>query len=93
MDAKRSMEGRFAKMPTLIGGCVALVALAAGILARVEPITIVQRAGLAFILGVFLTQLWYVFFTVRVQKLSPPKHRSEDEDAFASSAPTESKAA
>jgi hypothetical protein len=50
----------------LIGGLAALVALAAGILASVEPVTIVLRAALAFMLGAILTQMWYVFFTVRV---------------------------
>ena len=53
-------------VPKLIGGMSALVALAAGILAKVEPVTCVMRAGLAFLLGLVATQVWYVFFTVRV---------------------------
>lgn len=55
-------------MPTVVGGLAALAALAAGILGRVEPVTIVGRAGLAFLLGWVLTHVWYVFFTVRVQE-------------------------
>lgn len=55
-------------VPKLVGGLSALVALAAGILARVEPVTCVSRAGLAFLLGFVATQVWYVFFTVRIQK-------------------------
>ena len=54
-------------MPKLVGGLAALVALAGGILAHVEPITCIARSALAFILGWLLTQLWYVFFTIRVQ--------------------------
>lgn len=53
-------------MPTLIGGILALVALAAGILSRVEPVASIERAALAFLLGWLLTHVWYVFFTVRI---------------------------
>lgn len=55
-------------VPKLVGGMSALVALAAGILAKVEPVTCVSRAGLAFLLGFVATQVWYVFFTVRIQR-------------------------
>ena len=55
-------------VPKLVGGMSALVALAAGILAKVEPVTCVTRAGLAFLLGFIATQVWYVFFTVRVHQ-------------------------
>lgn len=55
-------------VPKLVGGLSALVALAAGILAKVEPVTCVSRAGLAFLLGFVATQVWYVFFTVRIQQ-------------------------
>lgn len=64
-------------MPKLIGGIAALVALAAGILAHVDPVATVQRAALAFILGSLATQVWYVFFTVRIQRLG---HNSQDEN-------------
>jgi hypothetical protein len=53
-------------MPTLIGGILALVALAAGILSHVEPVASIERALLAFVLGWMLTHVWYVFFTVRI---------------------------
>lgn len=53
-------------MPKLVGGLAALVALAAGILGSVEPVTTIGRAALAFLLGSLGTSLWYVFFTVRV---------------------------
>lgn len=68
-------------MPKVIGGFAALVALAAGILQNVEPITSVQRAALAFVLGAFLTQLWYVFFTVRVSYITKTE---DDEDEMES---------
>ncbi|MFY9233548.1 MAG: hypothetical protein WAO58_03720 [Fimbriimonadaceae bacterium] len=54
-------------MPTLIGGLAALAALAAGILANVDPLACTWRACLAFLLGWTGTQVWYVFFTVRIQ--------------------------
>ncbi len=55
-------------MPNLVGGLAALMALAAGILWRVDPVAILGRAALAFLLGWLLTQIWYVFFTVRVER-------------------------
>lgn len=57
-------------MPIVIGGIAALVALAAGILGEIDPVTSLTRAGLAFAVGWFGTQVWYVFFTVRAQSLS-----------------------
>lgn len=60
-------------MPNLVGGLAALVALAAGILQQVEPVATIGRAGLAFLLGWLLTQVWYVFFTVRVERGSTDK--------------------
>lgn len=62
-------------MPKLVGGLAALVALAGGILAHVEPFTCIARSALAFILGWLLTQLWYVFFTIRVH---PGKANTEE---------------
>lgn len=56
-------------MPTVVGGLAALVALGAGILGHVEPVTMVGRASLAFLLGWVLTNVWYVFFTVRVHQV------------------------
>lgn len=62
-------------MPKVVGGLAALVALAGGILSNVEPYTCLLRAFLAFLLGWMLTQLWYVFFTIRVQ---PGNHAAEE---------------
>jgi hypothetical protein len=52
----------------VIGGLAALVALAAGILSNVDPVAIMWRATLAFFLGWLGTQVWYVFFTVRIRQ-------------------------
>lgn len=65
-------------MPTVVGGLAALMALAAGILAKVEPVTTIGRAGLAFVLGWVLTHVWYVFFTVRVERGSTDNRASAD---------------
>jgi hypothetical protein len=54
-------------LPKVIGGLAALIAIAGGIIAHVDPVTSLWRAGLVFLLGWVLTQVWYVFFTVRVQ--------------------------
>ncbi len=54
-------------MPMLVGGLAAFVALAAGILSQVEPVASIQRACLAFVLGWVGTNVWYVFFTVRIE--------------------------
>ena len=55
-------------MPKLVGGLAALVALAAGILAHVDPMATLWRATLAFFLGWAGTQVWYVFFTVQNER-------------------------
>lgn len=47
---------------------MALAALAAGILSNVDPATCLLRGLIAYVTGLFLTQLWYVFFTIRVQR-------------------------
>lgn len=59
------------KMPKLVGATMALVALAASILAGVGPIDCLVRALIAYFVGRFATQLWYVFFTIRVERGSP----------------------
>jgi hypothetical protein len=51
-------------MPFAIGGSAALVALAAGILAHVDPITSLWRAALALVLGWVGANLWYVITTM-----------------------------
>ena len=55
-------------MPKLVGGILALVALGSSLLAHADPITCLLRGATAFIVGIISTQIWYVFFTVRVQK-------------------------
>lgn len=45
---------------------MALVALAAGTLSGVDPVQCVVRAIIAYFVGALATQLWYVFFTIRV---------------------------
>ena len=50
-------------MPFAVGGLAALVALAAGILAHVDPLTSLWRAALALVLGWIGANLWYVITT------------------------------
>ena len=73
-------------MPGVVGGLLALAALAAGILAQVEPTSCLLRAVVAFLIGRFGTQLWYVFFTVRVQEAGSESlliERTESDEARA----------
>ena len=48
------------KMPFVVGGFAAMVALAAGILAQVDPLTSLWRAALAFVLGWLGASVWSV---------------------------------
>jgi hypothetical protein len=50
-------------MSFVIGGFAALVALAAGILANVDPVTSLWRAALAFALGWIGANIWYAVTT------------------------------
>lgn len=60
-------------MPKLIGGLAALTALAAGVFARVDPMACLERAGIAFLVGVFGTQLWNGLFTSPVGHVKTKK--------------------
>lgn len=53
-------------MPKVIGGLLALIALSASLLAGVDPWGTLLRGFIAYVVGLFLAQLWYVFFTIRV---------------------------
>lgn len=47
---------------------MAIAALAASMFAGVGPLDCLIRGVIAFAVGVVATQLWYVFFTIRVQR-------------------------
>lgn len=66
-------------MPKVVGGILALFALGASILSQVDPVTSLVRGGIAYGIGVILTQLWYVFFTIRVNP--EPDRSSQAEQA------------
>jgi len=50
-------------MPFVVGGFASLVALAAGILGQVDPLTSLGRAAIVFVLGWIGANLWYVLTT------------------------------
>ncbi len=54
-------------------------------LAEVDPITCLTRGLIAYWVGSIFTQLWYVFFTIRVQKAS--ELATEDAEAVQSGEP------
>ena len=67
-------------MPKLIGGLAALTALAAGVFAKVDPVACMERAGIAFLVGVFGTQLWNGLFTSPVGHVSRKKGPEPESD-------------
>ncbi|MBV6503882.1 MAG: hypothetical protein AKCLJLPJ_01976 [Fimbriimonadales bacterium] len=81
-------------MPKLIGLCCALVALAGGIVAHVEPGTALLRAAIAFVAGSLLTQFWYVFLAARITSATELLQTTMDtEEAPSPEAEAEEKAA
>lgn len=67
----------------VVGGLSALVALAAGVLAHVDPITSLWRAVIAFILGWIGVGIWQAVIGVRepsvadVEPISAPPGEAE----------------
>lgn len=68
-------------MPSLIGALTAFVALAAGILSHVDPVASIGRACLAYLLGWIATNVWYVFFTVRIEPISADRGSTSETSA------------
>lgn len=54
-------------MPKLVGAAAALIAIFAGIIAEVDPVLCLQRAGLAFLLGWLAGKIWYVLFSAGIK--------------------------
>lgn len=65
-------------MPKIVGGMMALAALSASIFAGVGPVETLIRGLVAYLVGLLATQLWYVFFTIRVERSSDEKHQEGD---------------
>lgn len=66
-------------MPKVVGGLMAIFALAASMFAGVGPMDCLLRGVVAFITGSLLTQFWYIYFTIRVQKGEQVKQASSSE--------------
>jgi|GEM_PF-3881774 len=71
-------RGQF--LPKLIGLLCALVALAACVLAKVDPAVSLLRALLAFIAGSMVTKAWYVLIAARVTDAPPDAEFQETEE-------------
>lgn len=52
-------------MPVLVGGLAAIVALAAGIMGNVDPVTTVIRSSLAFLLVWFAAKMWQAILSTQ----------------------------
>lgn len=87
--SQNGAAGKGLDLPTLIGGLAALIALAAGIIYSVDPLAMLWRAALAFLLGSIATQLWYVFFTVRVSGVNLHHEAIAEEYVETTDAPAE----
>ena len=69
-------------MPFVVGGIAAMVALAAGVLAKVDPASCLMRALLAFVLGWIAGQLWHVILILVSQNAKwTPKESAAEQDA------------
>jgi hypothetical protein len=55
-------------MPKVIGGLLALIALATSTVTGADAFTTLTRGAIAYFVGMFLASLWYVFFTIRVAR-------------------------
>jgi hypothetical protein len=73
MGGLRVPQASEIRMPTLIGGLLALVALATSVFVGVDPLSCIIRGAIAYLVGVACTQLWYVFFAARVLRREEPK--------------------
>jgi hypothetical protein len=51
-------------MPFVIAGIAAMIALVGGVLAKVDPVSCLTRALLAFFLGWIAAQLWQVILVL-----------------------------
>lgn len=63
--------------PRFIGAIVALVALVAGILARIEPMLCLQRAAIAFGVGWLAGSIWQVVVDLTVKPVSEVEQETE----------------
>ena len=67
-------------MPFIVGGIAALVALVGGVLAKIDPVSCLIRALLAFFLGWIAAQLWQVILVLVGQNRVPAKEEDESEE-------------
>lgn len=67
-------------LPKLIGLLCALVALAACVLAKVDPGPSALRALIAFAVGSLLTQAWYAFIATRLVPSRQEEEESEEQE-------------
>ncbi len=51
-------------MPFIVAGIAAMIALVGGVLAKVDPVSCLTRALLAFFLGWIAAQLWQVILVL-----------------------------
>jgi hypothetical protein len=78
---KEDVPSRTVAMPRLIGAFAALVALVAGILARIDPVVCLQRAAIAFALGWLGGQVWHALCTVT--RMPPETGTARDREPVA----------
>ena len=67
-------------MPFIVGGIAALVALVGGVLAKIDPVSCLIRALLAFFLGWIAAQLWQVILVLVGQNRVPAPAGDDSEE-------------
>ena len=68
-------------MPKVIGLLCALFALAAAVIGEVATPIALARAAIAFILGVFLAQMWYALLAPRLIERADAGKNADKEPA------------
>jgi len=70
-------------MPRFVGALAALVALAAGILARIDPLVCLERAAIAFAVGWTVGLVGKIVFEAVQRKPSPEEATAADDESVA----------
>lgn len=71
------MKSKGESMPKIFAGVAGIVALAAGIFGSVDPLLCLQRAAVAWVLGLICGSLWVMILGEGAVVTSAPKQESE----------------
>lgn len=75
------MKSKGESMPKIFAGVAGIVALAAGIFGSVDPLLCLQRAAVAWVLGLICGSLWVMLLGEGVIAIPAPKQDSEKSES------------